>query len=127
MNIQGTIKLISETNQVSDKFKKREFVLEFSENPQYPQFIKFELIQENCGLIDSFKVGEQVDVSFNLRGREWINPQGQAQYFNTLHAWKITSLAAGNVASPEMAAAGGEPQPPNWASNDSNDEDSLPF
>ena len=126
MNVQGIIKLINETQQISDKFKKREFVLEFSDNPQYPQFVKFEVIQDAVGLLDSFQVGTQVEVEFNLRGREWINPQGQAQYFNTLQAWKITPASSAMAASPEASVAGGEPQAPTWGDS-SDDDDALPF
>ena len=91
MNIKGTITEIFETQQVSEKFKKREFVIQDTENPQYPQYIKFELNQDKCGLLDSKKVGDFVDVSFNLRGREHIDPLGVKKYFNQLQAWKIVT------------------------------------
>ena len=94
MNIKGTITEIFETQQVSEKFKKREFVIQDTENPTYPQYIKFELSQDKCGLLDSKKVGDQVDVSFNLRGREYINPLGVKNYFNSLQAWKIVTETA---------------------------------
>lgn len=95
MNIKGTITEIFETIQVTDKYKKREFVIQDCENDQYPQFIKFELSQDKCGLMDGCKIGQEVDVHFNLRGRPYINPQGVKNYFNSLQAWKIEKGAVG--------------------------------
>ena len=89
MNIQGKLIEIYETKQISDKFKKREFVVEYAENAQYPQFIKFELTQNNCDIIDEFKKGDHVDVSFDLRGKPWTNKEGVTTYFTSLGAWRI--------------------------------------
>ena len=92
MNIKGKLKEINPTIVVSDKFSKREFVL--TENSsQYPQDLLIQLTQDKCSLIDGFNVGQEIEVQINLRGREWINPQGETKYFNTIEAWKITSLA----------------------------------
>ena len=84
MNIPAKIIEIFETTKVTESFKKREFVVEYSENPQYPEFIKFELIQEKCDLLDKYSPGEEIDISFNLKGRKWTDPQGAVKYFNTL-------------------------------------------
>jgi len=92
MNIKGIIYQIFNTQKVSDTFKKREFVVEYKENPQYPEYLKFELIQDKCELLDNLKVGQPVDVYFNLRGREWINPKGEKLYFNSLQAWRIDAI-----------------------------------
>jgi len=89
MNIQGKLIEIYDTKQISDKFKKREFVVEYAENAQYPQFIKFELTQNNCDIIDEFKKNDYVDVSFDLRGKPWTNKEGIVTYFTSLGAWKI--------------------------------------
>ncbi|HMQ67431.1 MAG TPA: DUF3127 domain-containing protein [Ignavibacteria bacterium] len=89
MNIKGKLIEIFETKQISDKFKKREFVVEYAENEKYPQFIKFELIQNSCDLIDGFNKGDTVDVHFNLRGNKWTNKQEEVSYFTSLSAWKI--------------------------------------
>lgn len=83
----GTIKSIGQTIQVSDKFKKREFVLETTET--HPQFILFELNQDKCDIIDVYHEGQKVSVEYNLRGRQWTNNQGEVKTFNTLQAWKI--------------------------------------
>ena len=123
MNISAKILEIFETTKVTDTFKKREFVVEYSENPQYPEFIKFEFIQEKCDLLDSYSIGEEVDISFNLKGRKWTDPQGTDKYFNTLQAWKIDKKSA---AAP--AASGAEPsiEEPEWLA-DKDDDNELPF
>lgn len=119
MNIIGSIVEIFDTVQVSEKFKKREFVIQDTENPQYPQFIKFELSQDKCSLLDSFSLGDMVDVSFNLRGRQYINPQGVKSYFNSLQAWRIQTVSkgAGVEAAPTGAGSFGS----------AADDDGLPF
>lgn len=86
--LTGTIKVVNDTVQVSEKFSKREFVINDASS-MYPQDILFQSTQDKCGIIDQFKVGETVEVSFNLRGREWTSPQGEVKYFNTLEAWRI--------------------------------------
>lgn len=87
MEVSGKIKMKSGDIQVSDNFKKSELVV--TTNEQYPQDIKIEFHQDKCDLIDPYQIGEDVDVSINLRGREWVNPQGEAVYFNTIVGWKI--------------------------------------
>jgi hypothetical protein len=92
--ITGTIKVLNPTVQVSEKFTKREFVL--TENTsQYPQDILFQAVQDRCALLDGMNVGEQIEVSFNLRGREWTSPQGEVKYFNSLDAWRIDKMGQG--------------------------------
>jgi hypothetical protein len=93
-NITGTLKVKSAEQQVSDKFRKREFVIT-DNSSQYPQHISFQLTQDKCSLIDSCKVGEDIKVFFNLRGREWKSPKdGELKYFNSLEAWKIEKAGA---------------------------------
>ena len=91
MEIKGKIKKISETVEISDRFRKREFIIEYSNNPEYPQVIQFEMVQDRCEILDQFKEGQQVEIFFDLRGREWTSPQGEIRYFNKLQAWKIVS------------------------------------
>jgi hypothetical protein len=88
--LEGTIKVINQTQVISDKFSKREFVIETQD--QYPQLVMFQTTQEKCNLLDGIGVGSKLEVSFNLRGREWNSPQGETKYFNTLEAWKIDVL-----------------------------------
>jgi len=95
-----------ETAQVSASFRKREFVVEYAENPQYPEFVKFELIQDKCDQLDGFNIGQELDVAFNLKGRKWTNPKGETVYFNSLQAWKIS--AANDISSAPNAAPASE-------------------
>jgi hypothetical protein len=90
MQVAGKIVAIMPTQVVSEKFSKREFVVETPD--QYPQQILFQLTQDKCSLLDSLQVGQEVDVHLNIRGRSWTNPQGETKYFNTLEAWKIDVL-----------------------------------
>ena len=96
--LQGTLKVANATQVVSEKFSKREFVIT-DENDKYPQDIQFQLTQDKCNLLDGVAVGSKLEVSFNLRGREWTSPQGETKYFNTLEAWKIDVV--GKVAQPQ--------------------------
>jgi hypothetical protein len=121
MEVIGKIKLINETQTFgSNGFRKREMVVTTDE--QYPQMILIEFIQDKCDLLNNFQVGQDVKVSINLRGREWINPQGEAKYFNSIQGWRIENLAqapSGNV----PPAQSFEPAPDLSA----NEPDDLPF
>jgi hypothetical protein len=98
MDITGILKVKNEAQQVSEKFKKREFVLT-DNSSQYPQHISFQLTQDKCNLIDQYAIGSEIKVHFNLRGREWTSPQGEIRYFNTLEAWRIEGGAANSSSS----------------------------
>ena len=87
MEVVGKIKEVKETQEVSASFKKREFVVTTDE--QYPQHIIMEFAQDKCDKLNGVGVGDTVKVSINLRGREWVNPQGETKYFNTIQAWQI--------------------------------------
>ncbi len=88
MNISGIIKLINETKEYgSNGFKKREIVVTTQE--QYPQNIMVEFIQDRCELLDAFNTGDFVKVDINLRGREWVNKDGETKYFNSIQGWRI--------------------------------------
>lgn len=124
MDVKGKIVEIFETAQVSDKFKKREFVVEYAENIQYPEYIKFEVIQDKCDLLNGFAPGQEIDVFFNLKGRKWTDPKGETKYFNTLQAWKIQGASSSN------ASNSFEPQAQSSSGSElSSDEgsDDLPF
>lgn len=89
----GTMHVVMDTQQVKDTFKKREFVIEMQDG-NYPQHIKFQVTQDRCALLDNFKVGQQVKVLFNLRGRPFQNREGQTVYFTNLEAWRIEPATA---------------------------------
>lgn len=87
MEVHGKVKVVNPEQQVSASFKKRELVVTTDE--QYPQHILIEFTQDKCDLLNGFRPGEDVKVSINLRGREWINPQGETRYFNSIQGWRI--------------------------------------
>jgi hypothetical protein len=91
--LTGTLKVLNPTVQVSEKFSKREFVVTESSS-MYPQDIMFQLTQDKCSLLDGYNANDQVEVSFNLRGREWTSPQGEVKYFNSLDAWRLDRVGA---------------------------------
>jgi hypothetical protein len=86
----GLLKSIGDEQRISDKFTKREFVIETQE--QYPQFIQFELHQTRTDIIDAYKEGDNVVVSYNLKGRQFTNSMGELKTYNTLVAWKIQKV-----------------------------------
>jgi len=120
MEIKGKVHEVGPTAQVTDSLKKRELIVEYIENPQYPEYLKFEAIQDRCNLLDNVRVGDDVEVFFNLRGRPWTDKAGKKSYFNSMQLWKINVLAgANNNNVPEFA-------PPVDLSA-APDEDDLPF
>ena len=88
MNIKGKLVEIFDTVQITDTFKKREFIIEDSKNPEYPEFIKVELIQDKVDLLDSLSVGDQINVLINIKGRKWQDKEGNIKYFNSIQGWK---------------------------------------
>lgn len=122
--IDGLLHLKKDTQVVSEKFQKREFVIKTDD--QYPQFITFQLTQDKCQLLDAYPVGSAITVHFNLRGREWNGPEG-VRYFNTLEAWRIEGVAA-DIQPPSH----GDAKPPIHSVNlkdvpPGNPADDLPF
>lgn len=111
MEVLGKVKLIGEVQTFGEKgFRKRELVVTTDE--QYPQMIMIEFVQDNCDLLKSYLVGQDVKVYINLRGREWVNPQGEAKYFNSVQGWRIESLAQAtptNQPQSEVPTLNGEP------------------
>ena len=92
--LKGSVKVVSETAVISDKFKKREFVIT-DDSSQYPQDIAMQLTQDNCDKLNGVKVGDRLLVKFNLRGRAWNDPKtGNDRYFNSLDAWFIQKESA---------------------------------
>jgi hypothetical protein len=95
--LNGTLKVANETQVINEKFSKREFVIETKD--QYPQLVMFQLTQDKCKLLSAFKVGNEIEVSFNLRGREWTSPAGEVKYFNTLEAWRLERIGTEKLPS----------------------------
>jgi single-strand DNA-binding protein len=93
-DVVGKLHVSYETKQVSARFTKREFVVEVADG-KYPQMILFQLSGDRCSLLDNHRVGDEVRVTFNVRGREWKSPQGETKYFNSLDVWKLEAARAG--------------------------------
>lgn len=122
--LTGSVKLVKDTQVVSEKFKKREFVLT-DDSSQYPQYISFQLSQDNVEKLDGVKVGDRITVKFNLRGREWTSPQGEVKYFNTLDVWFVQK---GTSANNTQVKGGIEKNFMEDAINDmDSQDDGLPF
>ena len=89
IRLTGTITTIMNETDVSEKFRKREFVLEHAPNPQYPELLKIEFVNDKCQILDNYSVNDTVDVDINLKGRKWNSPDGETKYFITIQAWRI--------------------------------------
>lgn len=132
--LTGTVKLINDTQQVTEKFSKREFVVSETTS-MYPQDILFQATQDKCSILDNIKENDQIEVSFNLRGREWTSPTGEVKYFNSLEAWRIEKAGQVNVMpseGPSAMSLGSEPVASmsatnNTSSENSDETDDLPF
>lgn len=122
MEIKGKVHEISPIIEVNEKFKKRELIVEYAENPTYPEFVKFEAQQDKVSMLDNLKIGDNVEVFFNLRGRPWTNKEGVTSYFNNMVVWRVNVLgaeAAAAAATPEYAKPVDITATP--------DDDDLPF
>ena len=93
---KGTVVQITPLQVVSEKFRKQDFTIKtFDEN--YPQFLTFQVVNDKCDLVANLNNGDVVEVSYNLRGREWKSPEGVTKYFNTVEAWSISLSSNANV------------------------------
>lgn len=105
MDITGKIIHIGETQQISDKFRKRVLVVEYATNPQFPELISFEMVQDNVATLDNFAVGQEAQIFFDLKGRKWVDRQGVTKYFNSLQAWRLTAVGEDPGPSPYQEGA----------------------
>lgn len=126
MELQGTIKKISDIQTFASGFQKREMVLLTEE--QYPQPINIEFLQEKGDLLNPLKEGDKVKVAINIRGREWTSPQGEVKYFNSITGWKVEKLDSSSEVNEPVAAKPSESQ----STTDKTDvfaeeDDDLPF
>ncbi len=117
MEIEGSVKLIFETQTFNSGFQKREFVITTKE--QYPQDIKFELVKDRIDLVDAYNPGDDLKVHFNIRGNEY-----NGKYFVNLQAWRIEAIAPQAVEPVDFGSAGLPEEPP---MADDGAEDDLPF
>ncbi len=130
MEVVGTLKVKFDTQKVSERFTKREFVVTTEANTPYPQHVSFQLTQDKCSTLDQFNIGDELRIQFNLRGREWNGPQG-VKYFNTLEAWRVdrfqgTSTNQSQTSNQQSSSTIPVANNPVFASN-VEDNDDLPF
>ena len=134
MEIQGRIKVITPIQTFgANGFQKRELIIVTEE--QYPQTISLDFTQGNCELLNGYQPGQVVKVTFDIRGREWTNPQGEVKYFNSLVAWRIVNVETASQsvqaqpAPPPMAPTTTEQTftPKAQTTGDDLEDDGLPF
>lgn len=135
LEVTGKLAVKYDTQQVKESFKKREFVVELSDDVNgnvYTNFAKMQLVQAKCDILDQFNVGDQIKVSFNIRGNRWER-DGKVSYITNLDAWRIEpAMAAAPNAAPSMPAynaAAANPAPPtgNFYNPAPESADDLPF
>lgn len=98
LEISGKLIRIYPTVQVSEKLKKREFVLELTESVNgnnYTQFAKFQTTQAKCEVLDKYNQGDQVKVSFNIKGARY-EKDGKENFFTNLDCWRIEKVGQQN-------------------------------
>ena len=114
MEFTGTIHKICETVHIKETFKKRDVIIEASETKgdrTFTELVTFQFIQDKCDLLDGVKVGDQINIGFNLKGRKWVSPQGEEKFFNTLQAWMINILKE-DLPTPQAEIPQDAPVPP---------------
>lgn len=123
MEIRGKVHEIGAVQNVTDTFKKRDLIVAYAENPQFVEYIRFEATQDRVNIFDNLSIGEEIEISFNLRGRPWTNKEGVTTYFNSIVAWRVTKLAntAASASTPSYAEM---PAPVDISSSG---DDDLPF
>lgn len=128
MELQGTVKKIFDIQTFPSGFQKRELILLTQE--QYPQPISIEFLSDKISLLDNVSEGENVKISINIRGREWVNPQGETKYFNSITAWRLEKIFDNTAAQEPVQAA--KTTPSSSVANNTNpfeedEDDDLPF
>ena len=93
--LKGSIVEIYDEQILKNDFKKREFILKHAPNPDYPEFFKIEVVKDKTILLDKYKVGDEVEVDINLKGKKW-QKGNQSGYFNSIQAWRIQPAESDN-------------------------------
>lgn len=126
MELKGKIEVKGTVIQVSEKFRKLDFVIKTDD--QYPQLIPMQLTNDRCALIDKYNIGDEIKCHINHKGRAWTSPQGEVKYFLTIEAWKIEGLnwteEKSRTAAPAPTSAPAEKAN---AQNLAPQSDDLPF
>lgn len=122
MEIQGSVKHIHKTKTFgANGFRKRELLITTDE--QYPQHILIEFIQDKCELLDQYKVGQEVKISINIRGKEWMSPEGVVKYFNSIQGWRIGRIESSKMNDTPLP----DPKAIDLVDFDTDDDSELPF
>ncbi len=121
-SLTGKLTVKNDTTQITDRFKKREFVLT-DEAGQYPEEILLQLTQDRCDLLEPYQVGDVLKVNFNIRGRRWESPSGETKFFNSLDVWRIEK----DEMAPTKLSNELPPMPTGADSTFDDDSDDLPF
>ncbi len=98
--IKGKVVHVGKAQQVTEKLKKRILVVEYADNPTYPEQIQFEAVNDRCASLDELREGDEVGVHFNLKGRSYTDKKGDKAWFNSLGIWKVDVL---KTAAPQQA------------------------
>jgi len=122
---QGTVHSIGQTTEFGNNgFTKREFVIQLTgpdENSQYPNYVALELIKDKCELMDKHKIGDEIQVTFNISGRLWSSGDKPEKCFTSLQAWKVAAV------SNDPDGYNQEAPPESWADNSAPFDDDIPF
>ena len=98
MTVEGKIYKIFDTVNVSEKFSKKDFVLEINNNQAYVQKVLFTLIMDKVDLLEGIEEGNDVEVNYQLNGKEWISPNGEVKFFNTL---SVSGIQLKDLSAPQ--------------------------
>lgn len=127
MELTGTIKRLLELQTFGSGFQKRSLILLTQE--QYPQPINIEFVSDKVSLLDSYKEGDEVKISINIRGREWQAPTGETKYFVSINGWRIEKMTPGMAepTAPAPKKAGEASAADESDVFGTDEEDDLPF
>jgi single-stranded DNA-binding protein len=129
--IKGSVVEVSGEIQLTDSFKKRELIVMYADNPQYPEYIKIEAHNGRCDLVQDLAEGDAVEVDFNLKGKPWTSAAGKKTYFNQYVLYRIKTISQSyepvNSGGGSVVVDKGVPeyQAPDLSA--SPDDDDLPF
>ena len=127
MNIKGKLVEIFDTVQVTETFKKREFIIEDNKNPEYPEYIKVELIQDKVSLLDSLNVGDEVNVLINIKGKKWEDKEGNKRSRDKVRVSSFEFPPRGKKSSQETSDSSEASAAEGQGSSSTSTEESVPF
>ncbi len=136
LEVSGKLLVKYDTQQVNERFKKREFVIELAEEINgnvYTNYAKMQLVQNKCDILDRFNEGDNVKVSFNIKGNRW-EKDGRVNFITNLDAWRIENAASTTdmpqqqqQAAPAYNSAPNNGGAPNFYNPSPENVDDLPF